>query len=246
MDFKNKNILITGASRGLGKELAHTFARAGARLAIVGRNIETISATANELKQQGYDVTAIEGDTGSKYDAYRITGLAFEALGSIDILINNAATLGTESLQLLLDTDCEQIEAALQTNLIGPFRLTKAVAGSMLFAGGGTVINITSDASIVPYPEWGAYSVSKAALDHLTKILAVESATAAIKFILLDPGEMDTSLHAQALPLADPNTLSQPAAVAAALVEHLQNFGNPESIQRLGYNSSTNRMEVLI
>jgi len=113
------------------------------------------------------------------------------------------------------------LEAAIQTNLLGPFRLIKAVAGAMFLAGGGDIVNISSDAAKTPYPNWGAYSVSKAALDMLTEIMALESEAAGLRFLRLDQGEMDTTLHEQALPDTEKSTLNQPQDVAKAFIDFL-------------------------
>jgi NAD(P)-dependent dehydrogenase (short-subunit alcohol dehydrogenase family) len=121
-------------------------------------------------------------------------------------------------LQLIPDTDCEDFERALQVNTVGPFRLIKAVVGSMVLRQTGVIVNISSDAAVEAYPSWGAYGASKAALDHLTRIAAAEMADAGVRFLSVDPGEMDTRMHAQALPGADPSSLQSPAAVAEKIV----------------------------
>ena len=106
----------------------------------------------------------------------------------------------------------------LQVNLIGPFRLTKLIAGSMALRGGGLVISISSDAAVEAYPKWGAYSVSKAALDHLSRIWAAELHETGVRFLSIDPGEMNTQMHADAIPEADPQSLTDPADIAACIV----------------------------
>ena len=102
----------------------------------------------------------------------------------------------------------------LDVNLVGPFRLTRAVAGGMALRGGGLVVHVTSDASVSAYPTWGAYGVSKAALDHLARIWAAELEGTGVRMLTLDPGEMRTAMHAEAMPDADPATLADPADVA--------------------------------
>src|SRR5205085_2996754 len=119
---------------------------------------------------------------------------------------------GNEGLRLLLDTECEDLEQVLETNLIGPFRLTKIVAGAMALRGSGAVVHISSDAAVAAYPRWGAYGVSKAALDHLNRSWAVE--VPGVKFFSVDPGEMDTEMHAAAMPEADRSVLARPHDVA--------------------------------
>jgi NAD(P)-dependent dehydrogenase (short-subunit alcohol dehydrogenase family) len=107
---------------------------------------------------------------------------------------------------------------ALEENLVGPFRLTKAVAGSMVLRGRGTIVNISSDAAVEAYERWGAYAASKAALDHLTRVWAAELAGTGVRIFGVDPGEMNTRMHAEAMPEADPAALADPARVAARLV----------------------------
>ena len=145
--------------------------------------------------------------------------------GPISILINNASTLGPVPLRALLDTDCEDLERALSVNLVGPFRLGKVILGSMLVRGEGVIVNISSDAAVAVYPGWGAYSLTKAALDHLTRIWAaeLEPAGQAIRLLSFDPGEMDTRMHADAVPGADRSLLRRPEDSARALVALLEN-----------------------
>jgi NAD(P)-dependent dehydrogenase (short-subunit alcohol dehydrogenase family) len=120
-------------------------------------------------------------------------------------------------LRPLLETDCEDLDAVLGVNLVGPFRLTKLVAGAMALRGRGLVVHVSSDAAVAAYPGWGAYGVSKAAQDHLGRVLAAELAGTGVRVVSVDPGEMDTRMHADAMPDADRATLAAPADVARKL-----------------------------
>ena len=140
---------------------------------------------------------------GDKYAIHRLSGAAAALVGPIDLVVHNASTLGPTPLRSLLDTECEDLERVLSVNLVGPFRLTRALAGSMLLRGGGTLVHISSDAAVNAYPNWGAYSISKAALDTLSRGLAVELAEFGVRSVSVDPGEMDTQMHADAIPDAD-------------------------------------------
>jgi NAD(P)-dependent dehydrogenase (short-subunit alcohol dehydrogenase family) len=115
------------------------------------------------------------------------------------------------------------LEQALAVNLLGPFRLTKALFGALTAsardAHGAVVINISSDAALTPYSRWGAYGASKAALRHLTAIWAEEAKAEGVRFLSIDPGDMDTPLHALAIPDADTTTLRRPEDSAAEVVE---------------------------
>jgi NAD(P)-dependent dehydrogenase (short-subunit alcohol dehydrogenase family) len=121
----------------------------------------------------------IVGDVGRKEDIYPVALQVLGNLGGLDALINSASALGPVPLSLLADTECEELEQALQVNLLGPFRLTKALLGALAASArskrGAAVINISSDAAVTPYARWGAYGASKAALHHLTAIWAEEA-----------------------------------------------------------------------
>lgn len=221
MRLEGKSALITGASQGLGRALAVELAGAGAKVALVARQREPLEDAVSEIRRRGGTAFGISADVGDKRAIYPVAGQAAALIGSISILINNASMLGPVPLKFLLDTDCEDLESVLATNTVGPFRLTKAVLGSMILRREGVIVNISSDAAVVPYPKWGAYSASKTALDHLTRIWAEELAHgegAAVRIFSVDPGEMDTKMHADAMPDADPSVLSSPAAVAAKIV----------------------------
>lgn len=224
MNYSGKSILITGASRGLGQALAFHLAERGARLALVARDTASLEETVQTIRQQGGIAFAIQADVAEKRAIYPIVAQAAELAGPVDVLINNASTLGPLPMPLLLDTECEDFGHVLETNLLAPFRLTKAVAGSMVLRGGGVILNISSDAATSAYPNWGAYGVSKAALDHLTRIWAAEFEGTPIKVLSVDPGEMDTHMHAEALPEADRTTLNSPATVARNIISHLEHL----------------------
>jgi NAD(P)-dependent dehydrogenase (short-subunit alcohol dehydrogenase family) len=133
-------------------------------------------------------------------------------------------------LRPLADTDCEDLELALATNLVGPFRLTKsllgALAGSARAGGTPHVINISSDAAVTPYENWGAYGASKAALQHLSRIWNAELADEGIRVTAIDPGDMDTPLHALAVPDADRSTLKHPETAAREIADLVVELGS--------------------
>jgi len=160
-------------------------------------------------------------------------GAATALVGPIDVLLLNASTLGPVPLRELVDTECEDFARVLEVNLLGPFRLAKAVLGSMLVRGGGLVVGISSDAGVNAYPGWGAYGVSKAALDHLLRSWAAELRESGIRFLSVDPGEMDTRMHAEAMPEADPAALARPADVARSIANLLESVNPPPSGTRL-------------
>jgi NAD(P)-dependent dehydrogenase (short-subunit alcohol dehydrogenase family) len=209
------------------------LAREGARVALVARGREELERVANEIRTAGGDAHALVADMASKDATYAISGTAAALVGPIELLVHNASTLGPTPLPLLLDTDCEDLAAVLEANLIGPFRLTKAVAGTMVLRGRGLIVQVTSDASVTPYARWGAYGVSKAALDHLGRIWAEELAGTGVRFLTLDPGEMNTRMHAEAMPEADPARLAEPDVVAARILRLIRSSDEIPSGQRL-------------
>jgi NAD(P)-dependent dehydrogenase (short-subunit alcohol dehydrogenase family) len=218
MNIHGTAVLITGGSRGLGRALGAALAAAGARVALVARHADALDAAVDAIRAGGGEAHGIVADIADKEATYAIAGQAAALLGPIDVLINNASSLGPTPLRLLLDTDCEELERALAVNLVGPFRLTKAIAGSMALRGRGVIINVSSDAATEAYDRWGAYGASKAALEQLGRIWAAELAETGVRLFTVDPGEMNTRMHADAMPDADPATLADPAAVAARIV----------------------------
>ena len=210
-------VLITGGSRGLGRALGHALARAGAKIVLVATTREPLDQAVERIRAEGGEAYGIAADVADKDAVYAIAGQAAALVGPIDVLVHNASTLGPTPLRLLLDTECEDLAAVLETNLVGPFRLTKLVAGPMALRGSGLVLHVSSDAAVAAYPRWGAYGLSKAALDHMSRTFAAELEGSGVRFVGIDPGEMDTDMHAAAMPEADRRTLARPQDVAARI-----------------------------
>ena len=211
-------VAITGGTSGLGLALVEGLRRGGADVAFVARNARGVKAVVRDVP----GAHGIDGDVSRKEEthalAMRITG----ALGGLDVLINNASSLGPVPLALLADTECEALELALATNLVGPFRLTTALLGALTAAARegrpALVINITSDAAVTPYVGWGAYGASKAALSQMSRIWNAELREHGVRVEVVDPGDMDTPLHALAVPDADPATLKRPSEAAREIL----------------------------
>jgi NAD(P)-dependent dehydrogenase (short-subunit alcohol dehydrogenase family) len=233
MKIQGQGALVTGASRGLGRALAERLAARGARVALVAREAAALADVVAGIRARGGDAHAITGDVAGKAAAHQIAGQAQGTVGEISIAIHNASTLGPTPLRLLLDTECEDLAAVLETNLIGPFRLTKILAGAMAIRGAGVIVHVSSDAAVEPYPRWGAYGASKAAQDHLSRILAAELDATGVRVFAVDPGEMDTAMHAAAIPDADRASLQRPAEVAARIVEMIEDHARAQSGARL-------------
>src|SRR5688572_11375573 len=131
MQMRDRAVLVTGGSRGLGKALGQAFARAGGRVVLVARGETELRAAAEAIRSAGGEAHALVADVGAKTDIYGIAGAAAALAGPIDVLVHNASTLGPTPLRPLLDTECEDLSRVFEVNVAGPFRLTKAIAGGM-------------------------------------------------------------------------------------------------------------------
>jgi NAD(P)-dependent dehydrogenase (short-subunit alcohol dehydrogenase family) len=215
-------VALTGGTSGLGLALLDELLARGARVAFIARHQQRVAEVAAARSR----VAGIVGDIANKEDIYPLAMQINGLLGGVDVLVNNASALGPVPLALLADTECEDFETALATNLLGPFRLTRALLGSLSAAarerGGAVVLNVSSDAAIEPYPTWGAYGASKAALRHLSRIWDKELAARRVRVLSLDPGDMDTPLHALAAPGDDPATLKRPAEAAREFADAIE------------------------
>ena len=216
--WKGVRVAVTGGTSGLGLALVRMLLDLQARVAFIARNRDRVE----RLVRERADARGITGDVSEKGDIYSIAIQILGKLGGLDVLINNASSLGPVPLAPLADTNCEDFELALQTNLLGPFRLTKALLGALAASaregGRPLVVNVTSDAAINAYPNWGAYGASKAALHHMSGIWNAELASQGIQVISWDPGDMDTPLHAVAVPDAEPTMLKRPEDAARELI----------------------------
>jgi NAD(P)-dependent dehydrogenase (short-subunit alcohol dehydrogenase family) len=220
--FSGLRVAITGGTSGLGLALVRELTSRGARVAFVARTRERVQQVARENP----GAHGIVGDVSAKNDIYPMAIQITGELGGLDVLINNASDLGPTPLRMLSDTECEDLEHAFATNVFGPFRLTKALMGALAASAregrGAVVLNISSDAAINAYPGWGAYGSSKAALHHLSRIWNEEHAGEGVRFLSLDPGDMDTPMHAAAIPDSDPATLKRPEQSARELADAIE------------------------
>jgi NAD(P)-dependent dehydrogenase (short-subunit alcohol dehydrogenase family) len=219
--FTGLRVAVTGGTSGLGLALVRELLGRGAHVAFVARGRDRVARVATENP----GAHGIVGDVSAKDDIHPIAIQIVGELGGLDVLVNNASDLGPAPLKLLADTDCEELERALATNLVGPFRLTKALLGALAASardrGGSVVLNVSSDAAVNAYPSWGAYGASKAGLRHLSEIWNAELAETGVRVLSADPGDMDTPLHAIAVPDADPATLKRPEDAARELADLL-------------------------
>jgi NAD(P)-dependent dehydrogenase (short-subunit alcohol dehydrogenase family) len=221
VQIQGRGAVVTGASQGLGAEIAAELASRGAKVVLVARGAARLEEVVARIRGAGGEAHAFAADVGDKGAPHAIAAAAASLVGPIDILVHNASTLGPTPMPLLLDTACEDLQRVLDVNLVGPFRLSKVIVGSMALRGRGLVVHVTSDASVAGYPTWGAYGVSKAALDHLGRVWAAELAKTEVRFVSIDPGEMNTQMHADAMPDANRTRLASPPDVARRLVAFL-------------------------
>ena len=228
MELRGKAALVTGGGRGLGAALGEALVKRGARVVVVARHEEPLREVAARIGAH-----ALAFDVGDKDAAHRLTGAAAALVGPIDVLVHAASTLGPLPMPFLLDTACEDLQSVLETNLVGPFRIDKIVGGSMALRKTGVIVHVSSDAATVGYPRWGAYGVSKAAFDQLGRVLGAELGEHGVRVFSVDPGEMDTKMHADAMPDADRSTLARPEDVAARFVSMIENAERIEPGARL-------------
>jgi NAD(P)-dependent dehydrogenase (short-subunit alcohol dehydrogenase family) len=206
--------LITGASRGLGRALTAGLAREGFALIIDARNGAALGEVAAPLRAAGATVTAISGDITDPAHRDALLQAAHTA-GRLDVLINNAGTLGASPLPALADYPPADLRTAFEANVIAPIALIQLML-PLLRASGGAVLNITSDAAREAYAGWGGYGAAKAALEQASNVLAAEEI--AVRVWWADPGDLRTDMHQQAFPGQDISDRPRPESVVPAFV----------------------------
>jgi NAD(P)-dependent dehydrogenase (short-subunit alcohol dehydrogenase family) len=203
--------LITGASRGLGRALAAALSDRGWRLVVDGRDGPRLAAAVAGLRHPEL-VTAVVGDVA---DPAHRAALADAAGPSLHLLVNNASDLGPSPLPRLADLPPQRLQQILTVNVVAPLATFQAVLPALRH-GGGRVLDISSDAAVEPYAGWGGYGASKAALDQLSAVLAVEHPD--LRIYAVDPGDMATDMHQAAFPGEDISDLPAPEAVVPSLL----------------------------
>jgi NAD(P)-dependent dehydrogenase (short-subunit alcohol dehydrogenase family) len=201
--------LITGASRGLGAALAHALEHRGWDLLVDGRDANALAAAT-----RGTTAHALPGDVTDAPHRHALADAA-RALGGVDLLVNNASTLGASPLPAVRDLSEDTLLHTLVTNLVAPHALTRLLL-PQLIEHHGTVLNISSDAAVEGYPGWAGYGCSKAALDQLSRVLAVEEPQ--LRVYAVDPGDMRTQMHQDAYPGEDISDRPEPTTVVPRLL----------------------------
>jgi len=244
VQLRDRVALITGASRGLGREIARLYGRRGARLVLVARGEPALRKVAEDLSRMT-EVLAVAADVSE--DAEGIVAASLERFGRIDVLINNASELGPSPMPQLEAYPWDALLRVFRINAVAPLHLVQLVLPQMKARGEGVIINVTSDAGVQAYPGWGGYGASKAALEHLSRVLAAELEGTGIRVYVVDPGDMNTQMHRDAEPGVDLSHLPGPEIAAPAFVrlveEETAAFGrfeaqkmlptaNPEAVTR--------------
>ncbi|MGH2347918.1 MAG: SDR family NAD(P)-dependent oxidoreductase [bacterium] len=234
MRLQGQVALITGASRGLGREIARRFADKGAALVLVARGEPALKEAAEELAART-EVLAIAADVSE--DAEGIARAALDRFGRVDVLVNNASEIGPSPMPGLEAYPWDTLLQVFKVNAVAPLHLIQLLIPQMKSGAEGVIINVTSDAGVVAYAGWGGYGASKAALEHLSRVLAAELEGTGIRLYIVDPGDMDTEMHRLAEPGVDLSHLPGPDVPAPAFVwlveEETAPFGRFEAMKLL-------------
>ncbi len=206
-----KVVLVTGASRGLGRALVETFAERGAHVAFCARTAEPLMELEAELLRRGVRAMAAPCDVGREADVLRLVRRTVRRFGRIDALINNASVLGPRVPMAEFPT--ASWKQVLSANLTGTFLMSREVVHVMLRQGGGSIVNVSSSLGIKVKPAWGAYVVSKWGLEGFSRMLAEELRGTGVRVNVVDPGAMRTAMRAAACPNEDPMTLPTPKEI---------------------------------
>lgn len=216
MNTNKRTALITGASKGLGLAIARALAKQGWQLIINARNAKTLRQAQIEL-EQWTTVEAISGDVRDEIHLLQFPERLKQRDWTLDLVINNASTLGASPQPYLLDFPIEALHNIFHTNVIAPLSLLQKLQPFLNKTA--QIINISSDAAVEAYEGWGGYGASKAALDHWTAIVGKENPT--YRIYAFDPGDMRTAMHQAAFPNEDISDRPLPEEIAVPALIHL-------------------------
>jgi NAD(P)-dependent dehydrogenase (short-subunit alcohol dehydrogenase family) len=198
-DRQKQVAVVTGGSRGLGRVIAGVLTARGVQVVIGGRDAAALAGTATALQAAGGTVASVPGDITNAEVRARLVGAAQE-FGGLDVLVNNASELGP--MGPLMQLDVTRLARVFPVNAGAPLALIQQ-AVPLLAERKGLIVNITSDAAAGAYPGWGPYGASKAALELLTRTLAIELQESGVSAVIVDPGDMRTRMHQEAFPGQD-------------------------------------------
>lgn len=216
MQLKDKVVLITGGSRGIGRAVAERFAAEGCKVAICARSEGELFGTAKAIEEAGGVVRPFRADISVRRDVQRMVAQTVSDWGAIDFLVNNASVLGPS--EPIATYPPEAWEEVIRINVNGTFNVTQAVVRTMIPRRAGIVLSVTSSVGRLGRATWGAYSVSKFALEGMMQTLAEEVAPFNLRVVTLNPGGTRTKMRAAAYPKEDPARLQDPARVAKAIL----------------------------
>lgn len=223
--------IVTGASRGLGEALATGLVSAGWSVVVDGRDATTLDEAVTRIKAHaanGAHIVAITGDITDDEHRHALTAAACE-LGGLDLLVNNAGTLGASPLPSLADYPLDELRVAFEVNVVAPLGLVQDALPLLLDSPHPRLVDITSDAGVEAYEGWGGYGAGKAALEHLGAVLAVEFP--ALTVWSVDPGDLQTVMHQSAFPGEDISDRPEPATVVPAFLDLIES-GRPSGRYR--------------
>ncbi len=216
MTCKDKTIVITGASRGLGKALAGRFASEGANLALCSRSEGLLREVASSLEGEGRTILALPCDISNSVQVKDFAAAVLDRFGTVDGLINNAGILGSRGP--LVDQDLSEWDEVIQVNLHGSFFMTKFFLPAMMRKGSGFIINVSSAVGRAGRKEWGAYAVTKFGIEGLTQVLAEEVRKFNIRVNAVNPGPLATDMRKAAYPSEDQSILRTPDQITDVFV----------------------------
>lgn len=191
-ELEGRVALVTGASSGIGREISRKLSNLGASLTLTGRREDALTPVAEELRAGGSEVLVIPGDVRDEKHAEAAVQETVDALGGLNILVNNAGVIGTGPLE---ETSTEEWDRLLDVDLKGPFFFCRAATPYLKKAEGANILNVSSVTGRRPYGNVAPYCVAKAGLDMLTQCLALELAPEGVRVNAINPGVVVTNLH---------------------------------------------------
>ena len=211
--------IVTGASRGLGEALATGLAHGGWSLVVDGRDPDTLETAAARIRAPPPPASACSpspATSPTRSTGTELTAAAFE-LGGLDLVVNNAGTLGTSPLPSLADYPLDDLRVAFEVNVVAPLAVVQDALPLLLDSPRPRLVNVTSDAAVEAYEGWGGYGAGKAALEHLGAVLAAEFPGLTVWSV--DPGDLRTVMHQAAFPGEDISDRPEPQTVVPAFLD---------------------------
>ena len=216
MKLKNKIAIVTGASRGIGRAVAHRFAQEGAEVIAVARNTVLLDSLLAEIAKDGGKATRLAADISSDSGCRAVIDKALLLHGRVDVLVNDAGLLGSRTDVTSIDSD--EWRLVFDTNVAGTFMLSKYAVLRMKERNSGSIINVTSGVVRHPSPKWGAYLPSKFAVEGFTLMLAEELKNSGIRVNMVDPGRTNTDMIQSAFPEISRNSFKLPEDIVEPFV----------------------------